>query len=201
MDRLDRLFSFFREIDKEKQIQRRTYLADASRRENDAEHAWHMAVMAVLLCEYSNSDIDLLKTVTMLLIHDIVEVDAGDTYAYDEAAKATQAQREEKAAKRLFGMLPTDLGEKLMSLWQEFEARETPEAKFARTLDNIQPMMLNDASDGLAWRENAVRLSQILGRNKHTAQGSEQLWDYAKNRIIKPNIEKGNIIPDADLEP
>lgn len=200
MDRLQRQFRFIEEIDKEKEIFRQTYLADASRKENDAEHAWHMAIMALLLGEYSNSEIDLLKTISMLLIHDIVEIDAGDTYAYDEAAKQTQADREERAAERIFGLLPDDQAEKLLSLWREFEARETPEAKFARVLDNIQPMMLNAASDGLAWREHGVKLSQILNRNARNAEGSERLWEYAKEDILSPNIEKGNIIPDVKLK-
>lgn len=198
MERLEQQFRFFREIDKEKEIFRQTYLADASRKENDAEHAWHMAIMAILLSEYANAEIDVLKTVLMLLIHDIVEIDAGDTYAYDEAAKATQSEREERAAARIFGLLPADQGEKLLALWREFEARETPEAKFARTLDNLQPMMLNDASEGLAWREHEVRLSQILKRNERTAEGSEQLWDYAKT-FLRENLQKGNIIEDAEL--
>lgn len=200
MTRLEQQFQFFREIDKEKEIFRQTYLADASRKENDAEHAWHMAIMAVLLSEYANGEIDLLKTITMLLIHDIVEIDAGDTYAYDEAAKASQPEREQRAAERIFGLLPADQAEKLMNLWHEFEAQETPEAKFARSLDNIQPMMLNSASDGLAWREHGVKLSQILKRNARTALGSEQLWEYAKDSILRPNIESGNIIPDAELK-
>ena len=200
MTRLEQQFSFFREIDKEKEIFRQTYLADASRKENDAEHAWHMAIMAVLLSEYANGKIDLLKTITMLLIHDIVEIDAGDTYAYDEAAKASQPEREQRAAERIFGLLPTDQAEKLMNLWREFEAQETPEAKFARSLDNIQPMMLNAASDGLAWREHGVKLSQILKRNARTALGSEKLWDYAKDSILRPNIESGNIVPDEELK-
>lgn len=198
MERLEQQFRFIRVIDKEKEIFRQTYLADASRKENDAEHAWHMAIMAILLSEYANAEIDVLKTVSMLLIHDIVEIDAGDTYAYDEAAKATQAEREERAAARIFGLLPADQGEKLLALWREFEARQTPEAKFARTLDNLQPMMLNDASEGLAWREHGVRLSQILKRNERTAEGSEQLWDYAKG-FLRENVKKGNIVEDAEI--
>lgn len=198
MERLEQQFRFIREIDKEKEIFRQTYLADASRKENDAEHAWHMAIMAILLSEYANSEIDVLKTVSMLLIHDIVEIDAGDTYAYDEAAKATQAEREERAAARIFGLLPADQGEKLLALWREFEARQTPEAKFARTLDNLQPMTLNDASEGLAWREHGVRLSQILKRNERTSEGSEQLWDFAKT-FLRENVKKGNIVEDAEL--
>lgn len=191
--RLDQLFDFFREIDKEKFIGRQTYLTDAVRKENDAEHAWHMAIMTILLAEYANEKIDVLKTVAMLLIHDIVEIDAGDTYAYDEEAKKTQAEREQKAADRIFGILPEDLKKKMQGLWEEFEARETPEAKFARTMDNIQPIMLNDATDGKAWVEHEVRLEQILRRNSRTAEGSEVLWEYARENFVKPNLEKGKI--------
>lgn len=194
--RLEKQFDFFREIDKEKFIGRQTYLTDGERKENDAEHAWHMAIMTVLLSEYANEKIDVLKTVMMLLIHDLVEIDAGDTYAYDEDGKKTQREREEKAAKRIFGLLPEEQGEKLMELWEEFEAYETPEANFAHTMDNIQPVMLNDATDGKAWMEHGVHLSQILGRNKKTAEGSRELWQYAYEKMIAPNAAKGRIIED-----
>ena len=192
--RINRLFEFFREIDKEKFIQRQTYLTDAERKENDAEHAWHMAIMTILLSEYANEKIDVLKTVTMLLIHDIVEIDAGDTYAYDEEAKKTQKQREEKAADRIYGLLPQDLQEKMCALWEEFEAQKTPEARFARTMDNIQPLMLNAATDGKAWVEHGVHLEQILQRNQNTAKGSEILWKYVRENFIEPNVKNGNII-------
>jgi len=155
MERLEQQFAFLREIDKEKMIGRQTYLTDAVRKENDAEHAWHMAIMTLLLSEYANEEIDVLRTISMLLIHDIVEIDAGDTYAYDMEAKKTQRQREERAAERIFGMLPSDQREKMRTLWEEFEACETKEAKFARSMDNIQPMMLNAATDGKAWQERA----------------------------------------------
>ncbi|MCI6242540.1 MAG: HD domain-containing protein [Agathobacter sp.] len=173
--KLDQLFSFFREIDKEKFIGRQTYLTDAKRKENDAEHAWHMAVMTLLLSEYSNEEIDVLHTISMLLIHDLVEIDAGDTYAYDEEGKKTQTQRERKAADRIYGLLPEKQGRKLYDLWQEFEERKTPEAKFARVMDNLQPMMLNAATDGKAWEEHQVELNQILKRNEHTPEGSKLL--------------------------
>lgn len=196
MDRLEQQFQFIKEIDKEKMIGRQTYLSDAKRKENDAEHAWHMAIMTVLLSEYANEEIDVLKTITMLLIHDIVEIDAGDTYAYDEVGKQTQREREVKAAERIFGMLPEDQAKKFRDLWEEFEARETKEAKFARTMDNLQPMMLNDATDGKAWIEHGVHLSQILKRNERTAEGSETLWKYALENFIEPNVKKGRIKAD-----
>lgn len=192
-ERLDKQFDFFREIDKEKFIQRQTYLTDRERKENDAEHAWHMALMTILLSEYANEKIDVLKTVTMLLLHDIVEIDAGDTYAYDEDAKKTQREREEKASERIFGILPEDQKNQFQAIWEEFEAGETAEARFARTMDNIQPVMLNAATDGKAWEEHGVHLQQILKRNVNTAKGSEVLWEYARESFILPNIEKGKI--------
>lgn len=194
--RLDKQFDFIREIDKEKMIKRQTYLSDASRKENDAEHAWHAAVMTILLSEYANEKIDILKTVTMILLHDVVEIDAGDTYAYDEEGKKTQRQREERAAERIYGMLPEDQGQKLLALWEEFEAAETAEARFARTMDHIQPLMLNDATNGRSWMEHSVKLSQILARNAHTAEGSKELWDYAKENWIDRNVKTGSIQAD-----
>ncbi|MCI5883963.1 MAG: HD domain-containing protein [Clostridiales bacterium] len=197
MDRLDKQFAFFREIDKEKKIGRQTYLTGARRKENDAEHAWHMAVMTLFLSEYANEEIDVLRTISMLLIHDLVEIDAGDTYAYDETGKATQREREEKAADRIFSLLPEEQGRKLRDLWEEFEERKTPEAKFARTMDNIQPLMLNAATDGKAWEEHGVHLSQVLQRNEKTAEGSEVLWKYAYETFIRPNVEKGRLKEDS----
>lgn len=195
-ERLKQQLEFVLEIDKEKNIFRQTHLSGHGRNENDAEHAWHMAIMTMLLSEYANEKIDVLKTVGMLLIHDIVEIDAGDTYAYDENGKKSQREREVKAAERLFGMLPKDQAVKFRNLWEEFEAQETKEAKFARTMDNIQPVVLNDASDGKSWVEHGVHLSQILNRNKNTAKGSEVIWNYAKENFIDENVRKGNIIND-----
>ncbi len=191
--RLEQQLDFIREIDKEKWIGRQSYLTDGKRKENDAEHAWHMAVMAILLSEYANEEIDVLRTVEMLLIHDIVEIDAGDTYAYDEEGKKTQAKRERKAADRIFGLLPKDQCEQFRELWEEFEARETKEAKFARTMDNFQPMMLNDATDGKAWTEHGVRLEQTLKRNERSKEGSRILWDYAYEHFLLKNAEKGHL--------
>lgn len=192
-EQLDSLFAFIREIDKEKKIGRQTYLSDASRKENDAEHAWHAAVMAVLLSSYANEKIDVLKTVTMILLHDVVEIDAGDTYAYDEEGKKTQHEREERAAGRIYGILPEGKRQELCGLWEEFEAAKTPEAKFARAMDHLQPLLLNDASNGKSWAEHGVRLSQILARNAHTAEGSKVLWDYAKENWIEKNVKNGKI--------
>ncbi len=192
-ERLDRQFDFIREIDKEKFIGRQTYLSDGQRKENDAEHAWHMALMTILLSEYAEEKIDVLKTVTMLLIHDLVEIDAGDTYAYDEEGNKTKEKRERAAADRIYGLLPEDQGEKLRALWDEFEAWETPEAKFAHAMDNVQPLMLNAATDGKSWVEHGVCLTQVLGRNARTAEGSEGLWKYVRENFIWPNVEKGRL--------
>lgn len=197
--RLEQQIAFCREIDKEKFVGRQTWLTGAVRKENDAEHAWHMAVMTVLLSEYANEEIDVLRTMTMLLIHDLVEIYAGDTYAYDEEGKKTQKSRELAAADRLFQMLPEDQGKKFREIWEEFEAENTPESRFARTMDNLQPMMLNAATDGKSWADRGIRLSQILGRNKNTAKGSEVLWEYAKENFLQPNLEKGRIVEDVPL--
>ncbi len=197
--RLEHQIAFCREIDKEKFVGRQTWLTGAVRKENDAEHAWHMAVMTVLLSEYANEEIDVLRTMTMLLIHDLVEIYAGDTYAYDEEGKKTQKSRELAAADRLFQMLPEDQGKKFREIWEEFEAENTPESRFARTMDNLQPMMLNAATDGKSWADRGIRLSQILGRNKNTAKGSEVLWEYAKENFLQPNLEKGRIVEDVPL--
>lgn len=197
--RLEQQIAFCREIDKEKFIGRQTWLTGATRKENDAEHAWHMAVMTVLLSEYANEEIDVLRTMTMLLIHDLVEIYAGDTYAYDEEGKKTQKRRELVAADRLFQMLPEDQGKTFREIWEEFEAENTPESRFARTMDNLQPMMLNAATDGKSWADRGIRLSQILGRNKNTAKGSEVLWEYAKENFLQPNLEKGRIVEDVPL--
>ena len=197
--RLEQQIAFCREIDKEKFIGRQTWLTGATRKENDAEHAWHMAVMTVLLSEYANEEIDVLRTMTMLLIHDLVEIYAGDTYAYDEEGKKTQKRRELAAADRLFQMLPEDQGKKFREIWEEFEAENTPESRFARTMDNLQPMMLNAATDGKSWADRGIRISQILGRNKNTAKGSEVLWEYAKENFLQPNLEKGRIVEDVPL--
>jgi putative hydrolase of HD superfamily len=195
-ERLNQQFEFFREIDREKFIGRQTYLTDGIRKENDAEHAWHMALMTILLSEYANEKIDVLKTVTMLLIHDLVEIDAGDTYAYDTEGLKTQRQREEVAAERIFGILPEDQGKKLRALWEEFEAWETPEAKFARAMDRVQPIMLNAATDGKAWEEHGVHISQLMERNERTSEGSKDLWDYTYQNFILPNLEKGRLKSD-----
>lgn len=186
-ERLDRQFAFLLEMDKEKEIFRQNYIADGSRRENDAEHAWHMALMTILLSEYANEEIDVLHTVTMLLLHDLVEIDAGDTYCYDESGKETQEARELAAADRIFALLPEDQAVKLRAAWDEFEHGDTPEARFARSMDRIQPVMLN-ANNGRSWKEHHIKRSQILKRNEHTHLGSETLWEYVKENLLMPTF-------------
>ena len=200
MNRLEQQFQFILEIDKAKRISRQTYCTDGVTKENDAEHGWHVALMAILLSEYANEPIDVLKTVTMLLIHDIVEIDAGDTYAYDEEGIATQAKREQQAAQRIYGLLPEEQGNHLLNLWREFEAGETAEAKFAKVMDRVQPIMLNAATDGKAWQEHQVQLRKILNRNEKTAKGSTVLWEYALQKFILPNVDSGKILHDGERE-
>lgn len=197
-ERLQKQFTFCLEADKEKFIGRQTYLSDGVRKENDAEHAWHMSLMALILSEYANEEIDALKTISMILIHDIVEIDAGDTYAYDEKAKLSQREREVSAADRIFGMLPEDQQKKFRDLWEEFEAAETKEARFARAMDNIQPLMLNHATGGKSWAERGIRVSQVLKRNQITPKGSEALWDYTFENLISPSLKSGNLIDDRE---
>ena len=194
-EELTQLFNFFREIDKGKFIGRQTYLTDGVRKENDAEHAWHMAIMTVLLAGYANEKIDVLKTVTMLLIHDIVEIDAGDTYAYDAENLKTQKAREDAAKERIFSLLPDEQKEELIALFDEFEAFETPESKFAHAMDNLQPLMLNNSNGGADWKEHEVTAQQVYGRQSKTRLGSEPLFEVVDS-IIQQNIANGQIRED-----
>lgn len=191
-ERLQQQLDFLLEVDKEKNIFRQTHLSGGGRAENDAEHAWHMALMIYLLREYANQDFDPLKAMVMALIHDVVEIDAGDTYAYDTAGLATQQEREAKAAQRIFGLLPADQRDEMLALFQEFEDYETPEARFAHVLDNLQPLMLNNANDGGDWRAHQVKKSQIYKRNEKTATGSRTLWAWME-AMVAENVKKGNI--------
>lgn len=196
MTRLEQQIEFIKEVDGLKKIGRQTYLKDASRKENDAEHSWHLAMMTLLLSEYATEAVDVLRVMAMVLIHDVVELDAGDTYAYDAEGNSTKRERELAAAERIFHILPEDQAGYLRSLWDEFEEGGTPEAKFAHTLDNIQPMMLNAATDGKAWKEHQVKLSQIMQRNAHTVEGSEELWQFSEEHFIQPNLKSGRIKPE-----
>ena len=192
-ERLDKQFAFALEIDKEKRIGRQTYCSDGDTLENDAEHAWHAALMAVLFSESANEPVDVLKVVKMLLIHDIVEIDAGDTYAYDTKALETQKEREEKAADRIFGILPEDQRDELRALFEEFEAGKSPEARFAKVMDNFQPLLLNNSNGGADWREHKATKSKVVGRQQTSSLGSEEIWKYTE-KLINENVEKGNII-------
>ena len=194
-ERLKQQLEFVLEIDKEKNIFRQTHLSGQGRNENDAEHAWHMAIMTLLLSEYANEEIDVLRVLSMLLIHDLVEIDAGDTYAYDAVGGATQHTREEAAAQRIYGLLPEDQGKWLYNLWEEFEAYETPEAKYAHMLDNSQPLFLNNATDGISWVEHGVKKSQIYTRNRRTGEGAPKIWEYMQE-LIDQHVEKGHVIDD-----
>ncbi len=197
-ERLKKQLDFILQADAEKEIERRTLISSGKRFENDSEHAWHMALMAILLSEYANEKIDVLKTVSMILIHDIVEIDAGDTYCYDYELGKSQRERELKAADRIYALLPDDQAKKLRALWDEFEANETPEANFAHAMDCLQPTMLNNATGGVMWKKNSIKLSQVLKRNEYTEKGSKELWNYQLNELIMKNVENGNLIDDRD---
>lgn len=197
-ERLKKQLNFILQADAEKEIERRTLISSGKRFENDSEHAWHMALMAILLSEYANEKIDVLKTVSMILIHDIVEIDAGDTYCYDYELGKSQRERELKAADRIYALLPDDQAKKLRALWDEFEANETPEANFAHAMDCLQPTMLNNATGGVMWKKNSIKLSQVLKRNEYTEKGSKELWNYQLNELIMKNVENGNLIDDRD---
>ncbi len=192
-ERFSKQLDFILELDKEKNILRQTHLSDFSRRENDAEHAWHMAVMLYLLREYANEPFDLAKAMMMALIHDVVEIDAGDTYAYDEEAKATQAEREARAAERIFGLLPDDQRDELRALFEEYEAQETPEAHIVRSMDSLQPLLLNDATGGRDWRSHGVRMAQVIMRQEPGRLGSEKIWQFSK-ALIERNTAEGKIL-------
>ena len=191
-ERLKQQLDFALEIDKEKNIFRQTHLSGHGRNENDAEHAWHMAIMAYILKEYSNEPIDVARVMLMCLIHDIVEIDAGDTYAYDAENLKTQKAREDAAKDRIFSLLPKEQKEELIQLFDEFEAFQTPESKFAHAMDNLQPLMLNNSNGGSDWKEHSVSAAQVYGRQEKTRRGSEKLFEVI-NQILQENIRKGTI--------
>ena len=176
-ERMQKQIDFILKMDEEKNILRQTHLTHQGRRENDAEHAWHMALMAYLLREYSNRPVDISRVMIMCLIHDVVEIEAGDTYAYDEEGKKTQKEREEKAADHLFSLLPSDQEEEMRSIFEEFDAYQTPESKFAHAMDNFQPLLLNDSNHGSDWKEHKVSRKQVEGRQSLTAFGSKEIYE------------------------
>lgn len=189
-DRLARQIQFILEIDKLKSIMRRSYLLNQQRHENSAEHSWHLAMMAILLHEYANEQINLAHILKMVLVHDLVEIDAGDTYCYDDAANSDKAEREQKAADRLFAMLPDDQREEIRDLWEEFEKRSTPDAKFANALDRMMPMMHNYYTRGKAWKEHNVGSDMVLDRNSVMKEGAEELWEFTES-LIEDAVNKG----------
>ncbi|MDE6666045.1 MAG: HD domain-containing protein [Ruminococcus sp.] len=190
VDRLKKQLAFMLELDKMKNLYRQTYVLHEDRKENDAEHSWHISVMAFLLEEYVNFSVNTLKVIKMLLIHDVVEIDAGDTYRYDEKGYKTKADREEKAAQRIFGILPEEQKEEFYSLWREFEDCQTNEARFASVLDRMQPMLLNYTKCGISWQEHGVYKSQVEKINADTAEISENLAEVIK-KVIEDATEKG----------
>ena len=198
-ERFEKQLSFILEADKEKNIYRQTHISGHLRRENDAEHAWHMAMMIYLLKEYSNEDFNVAKAMMMALIHDIVEIDAGDTYAYDPEGMKTQAEREEAAARRIFGILPPDQEAEMHALFREFEEGKTPEARFAKVADNFQPLLLNCSNGGSDWAEHGVGVKAVRRRHQTTRPGSEFIWQCTERRI-RENVQNGNIIDDESEE-
>ncbi|MGX2040253.1 HD domain-containing protein [Methylocaldum sp. MU1018] len=198
MDRLKRQIGFIVELDKLKNIVRQSWLADGSRRENSAEHSWHVALMALVLAEHANADmdLDLARVVKLLLLHDVVEIDAGDVLIYDIAGNADKAERERRAAERIYEMLPEDQAAELRSLWEEYETGETDEARFAGALDRLMPLLHNFLTEGRAWRQHGITADQVLARNAHIAAGSAALWDYARE-LIEEAVERGYLLPAA----
>ncbi|ANA82341.1 HD domain-containing protein [Paenibacillus glucanolyticus] len=190
MENLENQINFLIEIDKLKNIERKTKIISGSRLENDAEHSWHLAMMAIILHKQANHEIDLFKVIKMLLVHDLVEIDAGDTFAYDTKGQVAKYDREILAAKRLFGLLPEEQGNELMELWIEFENKETNEAKFASSLDRLQPLIHNYLNQGDTWRKYKITSEQVINRNSEISKGSESLWEYAK-QIINKSVDQG----------
>ena len=191
-ERIAKQIAFALELDKEKSVFRQTHLSGHGRNENDAEHAWHMAIMAYLLKEYSNEPVDIARVMIMCLIHDVVEIDAGDTYAYDSEGLATQKAREDAAKERIFSLLPEDQKEEFTAIFDEFEANETAEAKFAHSMDNFQPLILNNSNGGGDWKEHGVTAKKVYGRQSKTKEGSEKIYEIT-DKIIQENIRKGSL--------
>lgn len=189
-ENLLRQINFIKEIDKVKYIQRKTKLFNSDRNENDAEHSWHLAVMAIVLAEHSNEDIDVLKVVKMVLIHDIVEIDAGDTFIYDTQKDHSNTDEERLAANRIFGLLPKEQAEELITIWEEFEAGETKEAKFAKAMDRLEPLLQNTSNEGGTWNEFGVGYNKVYEKKKVIDNGSNTIWEFAE-KLINDSVEKG----------
>jgi len=193
-DRFERQIQFIIEIDKLKTILRRTYLIHGERSENTAEHSWHLAIMAILLAEHANEPVNVARVIKMVLVHDIVEIDAGDTYFYDTAAALDKSEREHRAADRLFGILPPDQGSELRALWEEFEAGHTPDARFALALDRFMPQLHNYHTHGRSWAEHGITADRVLERNECMAEGSAKLWECARG-LLQDAVAKGFLSP------
>jgi putative hydrolase of HD superfamily len=194
-ERLEKQIEFIVEIDKLKKVCRQTVLMDGSRHENDAEHSWHLTVMAMLLSEYAvDKGINVSKVIKMVLIHDIIEIDAGDTFCYDDKAHEDKQEREQRAAERLFSILPPDQAKELMGLWQEFEERKTIEARFAAALDRLQPLLHNYHTNGHSWQKHHITSDRVIERNGAIEEASNVLWNYAKELIDKA-VDKGFLMP------
>ena len=189
-DKLLQQINFIKEIDKIKYIERKTKLFNSDRNENDAEHSWHLAMMTIVLAEHSDVPIDVLKVLKMVLIHDIVEIDAGDTFIYDTEKNHTNTDEERTAANRIFGMLPKEQADELISIWEEFENGETHEAKFARSMDRFEPLLQNASNNGGTWTEFGVNYDKVFEKKKDIKEGSNSLWRYAEN-LINESVEKG----------
>ncbi len=189
-DKLLQQIEFIKEIDKIKYIQRRTKLFNSDRPENDAEHSWHLALMAIVLLEHANQSVDLLKVVKMVLIHDIVEIDAGDTFIYDTGKKHTNTSAERLAAQRIFGILPGQQAEELIAIWEEFEAGQTPEAQFARAMDRLEPLLQNSSNNGGTWNEPGVNYEKVYEKKSVIKDGSAVLWEYAE-KLIDAGVARG----------
>lgn len=186
---------FIKEIDKIKYIQRKTKLFNSDKNENDAEHSWHLAMMTIVLAEHSNEPIDVLKVIKMVLIHDVVEIDAGDIFIYDENKSHSNTEEERVAANRIFGLLPKRQSDELISIWEEFEAGETKEAKFARAMDRLEPLLQNVSNDGGTWKEFGVSYSKVYEKKQVIAEGSKLIWDFAEN-LINESVGKGILTKD-----
>lgn len=188
--RLQQQIEFIVEVDRLKQVLRQTIITGKLRQENSAEHSWHIALMTIILSEYAeNPKIDVLHVVKMLLIHDLVEIDAGDTYCYDEQAREDQHERERQAATRIFNLLPKDQARQIKSLWEEFEACQTPNSRFANALDRLQPLMNNYYTHGQAWQKHGVKKHQVVARNCIIEDGAPKLWRYA-SRLIEDAVAR-----------
>lgn len=190
MERLARQIAFIAEIDKLKSIIRQSYLMNRTRQENDAEHTWHIAMMALVLAEHANEPVDVGRVIRMLLVHDLVEIDAGDTMFYDDKGYADKAEREQRAADRIFGLLPADQAAELRALWDEFEERATPDSRFAHTVDRLHPMLQNYYNQGISWQNHSLTSERVLARNRHIGEGSDKLWEYAQ-AMMQDAVRKG----------